>query len=157
LLYSRSTSPTGGGRPPISPQSEHSLRLLSLSFGRPWSWGWPRFSGFATEEAFYLTFVDGLDIRGLVLAGTVLGTLGALDDITVTQASTVLELRRANPASSGATTSLRRLTLSFWPMSALRCPCSSCLRSRNYRSALWPTPRWWRSRSFGLWSDRSDL
>lgn len=59
-----------------------------------------RFSGFATEEAFYLTFVDGLDIRGLVLAGTVLGTLGALDDITVTQASTVFELRRANPTSS---------------------------------------------------------
>ena len=59
-----------------------------------------RFSGFATEEAFYLTFVDGLDIRGLLLAGTVLGTLGALDDITVTQASTVFELRRANPTSS---------------------------------------------------------
>lgn len=58
------------------------------------------FSGFASEEAIYLTFVDGLDIRGLVLAGTVLGTLGALDDITVTQASTVFELRRANPASS---------------------------------------------------------
>ena len=56
-----------------------------------------RFSGFVTEEAFYLTFIDGLDIRGLVLAGTVLGTLGALDDITVTQASTVFELHRANP------------------------------------------------------------
>ena len=62
--------------------------------------GLARFSGFATEEAFYLTFVDGLDIRGLVLAGTVLGTLGARDDITVTQASNVFELRRANPTSS---------------------------------------------------------
>ncbi len=61
-----------------------------------------RFSGFASEEALFLTFVDGVDIRGLVLAGTVLGTLGALDDITVTQASTVFELRRANPASSAA-------------------------------------------------------
>jgi uncharacterized membrane protein len=61
-----------------------------------------QFSGFATEEAFYLTFVDGLNIGGLVLAGTVLGTLGALDDITVTQASTVFELRRANPASTAS-------------------------------------------------------
>ena len=61
-----------------------------------------QFSGFSTEEAFYLTFIPGLDIRGLLLAGTVLGTLGALDDITVTQASTVFELQRANPASSAA-------------------------------------------------------
>lgn len=61
-----------------------------------------QFSGFATEEALFLTFVDGLDIRGLVLAGTVLGTLGALDDVTVTQASTVFELRRANPALPSA-------------------------------------------------------
>lgn len=61
-----------------------------------------QFSGFTTEEVFYLTFIDGLDIRGLLLAGTVLGTLGALDDITVTQASTVFELRRANPTSSTA-------------------------------------------------------
>lgn len=56
-----------------------------------------RFSGFASEESFFLTLVEGLDIRGLVLAGTVLGTIGALDDITVTQASTVFELRRTNP------------------------------------------------------------
>lgn len=62
--------------------------------------GLARFSGFTSEESFYLTFIDGFDIRGLLLAGTVLGTLGALDDITVTQASTVFELRRANPASS---------------------------------------------------------
>ena len=61
-----------------------------------------RFSGFAVEEAFYLTLIEGFDVRGLVLAGTVLGTLGALDDITVTQASTVFELRRANPAATPA-------------------------------------------------------
>ncbi|HEX2152417.1 MAG TPA: YibE/F family protein [Acidimicrobiia bacterium] len=61
-----------------------------------------RFSGFASEEAFFLTLVEGLDIRGLVLAGTVLGTIGALDDITVTQASTVFELHRANPSSASA-------------------------------------------------------
>lgn len=61
-----------------------------------------RFSGFASEEALYLTFVEGLEIPGLILAGTVLGAIGALDDITVTQASTVFELHRADPAASGS-------------------------------------------------------
>jgi len=40
------------------------------------------------------TAVDG---RGLVLAGVVIGALGALDDVTVTQASAVWELRAADP------------------------------------------------------------
>lgn len=60
-----------------------------------------RFSGFAVEEAFFLTFVDGVDVRGLILAGTVLGSIGALDDITVTQASTVFELKRLQPEADG--------------------------------------------------------
>jgi uncharacterized membrane protein len=34
----------------------------------------------------------------LLLGGVVIGALGALDDMTVTQASAVWELRRANPA-----------------------------------------------------------
>jgi uncharacterized membrane protein len=40
----------------------------------------------------------GLDTRGLLLAGLVIGALGVLDDVTVTQASAVWELRRANPS-----------------------------------------------------------
>lgn len=56
-----------------------------------------RFSGFASEEAIFLTFVEGLEVQGLILAGTVLGAIGALDDITVTQASTVFELKQARP------------------------------------------------------------
>ncbi len=39
----------------------------------------------------------GLDGRGIVLAGLMIGALGALDDVTVTQASAVWELRRADP------------------------------------------------------------
>lgn len=55
-------------------------------------------SGFASEEASYLTlFSEDLDLRGLVLAGIVLGAMGALDDVTVTQASAVWELRAADP------------------------------------------------------------
>jgi uncharacterized membrane protein len=38
-----------------------------------------------------------VDPRGLLLAGFVIGALGVLDDVTVTQASAVWELRRVNP------------------------------------------------------------
>ena len=40
----------------------------------------------------------GIDTRGLLLAGVVIGALGVLDDVTVTQTSAVWELRAANPA-----------------------------------------------------------
>lgn len=55
------------------------------------------FSGLASEEAFYLLSIPDLDLSGLLLAGFVLGTIGALDDVTVTQASAVWEVRNANP------------------------------------------------------------
>lgn len=42
----------------------------------------------------------GIDARGLLLAGVVIGALGVLDDVTVTQTSSVWELRRANPSLS---------------------------------------------------------
>lgn len=41
-----------------------------------------------------------VDVRGLLLAGIVIGALGVLDDVTVTQASTVAEVARANPSYS---------------------------------------------------------
>lgn len=58
-------------------------------------------SGFATEETILLSIFEGIDIRGLVLAGTVLGAAGALDDVAVTQASAVWELRATNPTLDG--------------------------------------------------------
>jgi len=42
----------------------------------------------------------GIDTRGLLLAGALIGALGVLDDVTVTQTSSVWELRRANPSLS---------------------------------------------------------
>jgi uncharacterized membrane protein len=55
-------------------------------------------SGFASEEATQLQVdVTGLSIKGLVVAGMVIGALGVLDDVTVSQASTVMALVRANP------------------------------------------------------------
>ncbi len=60
-----------------------------------------QFSGYGSEEAAFLSTVAGeIDLRGLLLAGVVVGALGAIDDMTVTQASAVWELRAANPAMS---------------------------------------------------------
>jgi uncharacterized membrane protein len=54
-------------------------------------------SGLASEEAVYLNATTAsVSIRGLLLAGMVIAALGVLDDLTVTQASTVLALRQAN-------------------------------------------------------------
>ena len=39
-----------------------------------------------------------INMQGLLLAGIVIGSLGVLDDVTVTQAATVTELAHANPA-----------------------------------------------------------
>lgn len=55
------------------------------------------FTGLAGDEAFFLLALPEIDLRGLLLAGVVLGALGALDDVTVTQASAVWEVREANP------------------------------------------------------------
>ncbi len=55
-------------------------------------------TGFSSEEATLLKVNDAsLSLEGLVLAGMVIGALGVLDDVTVSQASTVIALRRANP------------------------------------------------------------
>jgi uncharacterized membrane protein len=51
------------------------------------------------QAALLLAGVEGgLSLQGLVVAGMVIGALGVLDDVTVSQASTVLALRRANAA-----------------------------------------------------------
>jgi len=56
-------------------------------------------TGFSSEEAVLLQgAVDRISLQGLVLAGMVIGALGVLDDVTVSQASAVLALRRADPA-----------------------------------------------------------
>ena len=59
------------------------------------------FSGFASEEAIYLNVAQGsINLTGLTLGGIVIGALGAIDDMTVTQASVVAELREADPHMS---------------------------------------------------------
>lgn len=56
------------------------------------------FSGFGSEEAIFLNVAQGaINLNGLLLGGIVIGALGAIDDMTVTQASIVSELRDADP------------------------------------------------------------
>jgi uncharacterized membrane protein len=56
-------------------------------------------TGLTSEEATFVQAVfGGLDVRGLLLAGIVVGAVGILDDVTVTQVSAVYEIRGANPA-----------------------------------------------------------
>jgi uncharacterized membrane protein len=60
--------------------------------------GAAQFSGLADEEATFLQITAGqVDLRGLLLGGIVIGALGVLDDVTVTQVSAVWELHAANP------------------------------------------------------------
>ena len=55
-------------------------------------------TGFSSDEAALLAVNDpGLSISGLLVAGIVIGALGVLDDVTISQASTVLALRAAAP------------------------------------------------------------
>lgn len=55
-------------------------------------------TGFSSEEATYLqALTTRVSISGLVLGGIVIGALGVLNDVTVTQASAVWEIHGANP------------------------------------------------------------
>jgi uncharacterized membrane protein len=59
-----------------------------------------KFTGFGDESVGFLDALGSqIDPRGLLLAGVVIGSLGVLDDVTVTQVSAVWELKRASPNS----------------------------------------------------------
>jgi uncharacterized membrane protein len=56
-------------------------------------------TGFASEEAGFLDVEKqgAVDIKGLLLAGVMIGLLGILDDVTVGQSSAVKQLKEADP------------------------------------------------------------
>ena len=63
--------------------------------------GATRLTGLSDETSVMLGgLADGIDARGILLAGIVIGALGVLDDVTVTQVSAVWELKRARPELS---------------------------------------------------------
>lgn len=56
-------------------------------------------SGLASEEAAYLKMLKDelLDIRGLLLSGVIIGVLGILDDITISQSAIAFQLKESRP------------------------------------------------------------
>jgi uncharacterized membrane protein len=60
-------------------------------------------TGLASDDAQSANYaVGGLSLRGLLLAGIIIGGLGVLDDVTMSQASLVTELHHANPTAGMA-------------------------------------------------------
>ncbi|MBI4136460.1 YibE/F family protein [Candidatus Roizmanbacteria bacterium] len=55
-------------------------------------------TGYATEEAGFLEVqrAGTINMQGLLLAGIIIGVLGVLDDVTVSQAAIVQQLKKAN-------------------------------------------------------------
>ena len=57
-----------------------------------------KLTGYASEEAGFLQVAKQgmMNIRGLLLAGIIIGTLGVLDDITISQAAIVQQLKETS-------------------------------------------------------------
>ncbi|MDX6311368.1 MAG: hypothetical protein QOF44_832 [Streptomyces sp.] len=62
---------------------------------------WTHLTGNTSDETgtIHALYPD-IEIRGLLLAGIIIGSLGVLDDVTVTQTSAVWELKDADPGAS---------------------------------------------------------
>ncbi|NGO13192.1 YibE/F family protein [Streptomyces sp. HC44] len=61
--------------------------------------GWAALTGNTDDNTGLIHgLYPSIDMSGLLLAGVIIGSLGVLDDVTVTQTSAVWELHAANPA-----------------------------------------------------------
>jgi uncharacterized membrane protein len=66
--------------------------------------GWAHLTGNTDDQTGLVhSLYPDIEIRGLLLAGILIGSLGVLDDVTVTQTSAVWELKRAEPRASWLT------------------------------------------------------
>lgn len=75
-----------------------------VTCGLAWFWSnIMHLTGMSSDIAIYLNLsTDGaLDFTGLLLAGIIIGILGVLDDVSITQASVVQELKHANASLKG--------------------------------------------------------
>lgn len=90
---------THGFTPTTTVALAGTLSALGLTLALSWIFfKVAQFTGLASEEALILPAIaENLNVSGLLLGGAVIGALGALDDVTVTQVSTVAELRHRSP------------------------------------------------------------
>ena len=63
-----------------------------------WFTGLTKLTGFASEESMFLMGLAGgnLNVQGLLLAGIIIGSLGVLDDIVISQVIVVEEFKHSN-------------------------------------------------------------
>lgn len=63
---------------------------------------WAKLTGFSSEEASFLDVIGNgsFDMRGILLASIIIGSLGVLDDVTISQVSIVSELRAVGKQKS---------------------------------------------------------
>ena len=89
--------------------------LLSLVVIGVLGWvftGVGHFTGLVDEGSQYISGIAAqVDLRGLLLAGLVIGALGVLDDVTVTQTWAVWELADVDPDASARTLFVRAMRI----------------------------------------------
>lgn len=118
------------GRDPILVSIVGSLLLMATTLYLVYGWGWKshtavlgtlialiitgllatffvdltQLTGTGSEESLFLQQYIGrpISLRGLLLGAMIIGALGVLDDLTISQVSAVFELRRANPDLSAS-------------------------------------------------------
>lgn len=82
-----------------------SIALLSFLFTKL-----ARLSGYSEEASYLMNINQGsLNLQGLLLAGILIGTLGVLDDVIISQVSTIEQLKQANPELSNRQIYVRSL------------------------------------------------
>jgi uncharacterized membrane protein len=79
--------------------------FLSLAATMALSWffvNMAKLSGLGNEEASFLVTYGGqiVNFQGLLLAGIIIGTLGVLDDVVISQITAVAEINRASAGQS---------------------------------------------------------
>lgn len=92
----------GFGRVTVASFLGCSLSVLVTLLLSIYAVGSTSLTGFATEESVFLNLATkgGLDFTALLVGGIIIGVIGVIDDVAITQASVVNELRSANPTLS---------------------------------------------------------
>ena len=90
---------THGVGPKTTAAAVGTLGALAVTVTLSWSFiELASLTGLADEEARMASVQGGgLSLRGLLLAGIIIGALGVLDDVTMAQSSAVFEFRAADP------------------------------------------------------------
>lgn len=74
---------------------------------------WAKLTGYSSEEATFLDVIGKgkFDMRGILLAGIIIGSIGILDDVTVSQISIVEQLREVGKHQSSNELFLRAMKI----------------------------------------------